>query len=133
MYYPLLRARQFELIALRELVLENSIQGVVYPILEPVKETHNNLDIAFDIFLNGNQSAYLIINPGNGEMAGDGTHYLEYLTNKSPGTYLPAFRYQIHSVITLSIMLSTKEQSIFIQLKKSSNSTKKKSLYMSAC
>lgn len=94
MYYPLLRARQFELIALRELVLENAIQGVVTPILEPVKETHNNLDIAFDVFVNGDQSAYIIVNPGNGEMAGDGTHYLEYLAIKGSGTYLPAFRYR---------------------------------------
>lgn len=53
MYYPLLRARQFELITIRELVAENAIQGVVTPIFEPVKETHNNLDIAFDIFWKG--------------------------------------------------------------------------------
>ncbi|MCP4461114.1 MAG: sce7725 family protein [Cytophagales bacterium] len=94
MYYPLLRARQFELIALRELVTENAIQGVVTPIIEPVKETHNNLDIAFDIFHQGAQPAYLILNPGNGVMAGDGSHYLEYLTAKERGTYLPAFRYR---------------------------------------
>jgi hypothetical protein len=94
MYYPLLRARQFELIALRELVTENAIQDVVIPILEPVKETHNNLDIAFDIFQQGGQSVYLILNPGIGEMAGDGTHYLDYLLTKEPGTYLPAFRYR---------------------------------------
>ncbi len=94
MYYPLLRARQFELITIRELVAENAIQGVVTPIFEPVKETHNNLDIAFDIFWKGNQSAYLILNPGIGEMAGDGTHYLDYLLSKELGTYLPAFRYR---------------------------------------
>jgi hypothetical protein len=34
MYYPLLRARQFELITIRELVVENAIQGVVTPIFE---------------------------------------------------------------------------------------------------
>lgn len=93
MYYPLLRARQFELIALRELVKENAIQGVVTPIIEPVKETHNNLDIAFDIFQEGGQSVYMILNPANGEMTGDGTHYLNYLNSKEQGTYLPAFRY----------------------------------------
>lgn len=94
MYYPLLRARQFELIALRELVIENAIQGVVTPILEPVKETHNNLDIAYDIFRQGGQSVYLILNPGYGEMAGDGSHYIDYLLTKELGTYLPAFRYR---------------------------------------
>jgi hypothetical protein len=94
MYYPLLRARQFELIALRELVIENAIQGVVTPIIEPVKKTHTNLDIAYDIFLQGEQSVYLILNPGIGEMAGDGTYYLDYLLSKESGTYLPAFRYR---------------------------------------
>ncbi|WKV14029.1 sce7725 family protein [Marivirga harenae] len=94
MYYPLLRARQFELITIRELVSENAIQGVVTPIFEPVKETHNNLDIAFDIFQQGTQSAYLILNPDIGEIPGDGTHYLNYLISKQPGTYLPAFRYR---------------------------------------
>lgn len=50
MYYPLLRARQFELIALRELALEQATQGMIIPILEPVKETHNNLTLAHKIF-----------------------------------------------------------------------------------
>lgn len=94
MYYPLLRARQFELITIRELVAENAIQDVVTPIFEPVKETHNNLEIAFNIFQQGTQSAYLILNPSIGEMAGDGTHYLDYLLSKESGTYLPAFRYR---------------------------------------
>jgi len=94
MYYPLLRARQFELITLRELVAENAIQGVVTPVIEPVKETHNNLDLAFDVFQEGDQPVYVIMNPENGEMAGDGSHYIDYLSNKEEGTYLPAFRYK---------------------------------------
>lgn len=47
MYYPLLRARQFELIALRELAIEGATQGVIIPILEPVKERDNNLNRCF--------------------------------------------------------------------------------------
>ena len=94
MYYPLLRARQFELIALRELATEGAIQDVVIPILEPVKKTHNNLNLAYEVFLQKKQSTYLIMNPGNGEMAGDRTHYLDYLATLEQGTYLPAFRYR---------------------------------------
>jgi len=93
MYYPLLRARQFELISLRELTIEGAIQGVVIPILEPIKET-NNLDLAFEIFRQAGQSSYLIMNPGDGKMAGDGTHYLNYITSLEQGTYMPAFRYR---------------------------------------
>lgn len=93
MYYPLLRARQFELITLRELANEDAIQGYVMPILEPVKETHNNLNIAFEVFEKKRQQAYLILNPENGEMSGDGTHYLDYFSEKSNNVFLPAFKY----------------------------------------
>jgi hypothetical protein len=93
MYYPLLRARQFELIALRELAIEGATQGVIIPIIDPVKETHNNLNLAYDVFYNTNQKAYLILNPGNGEMSGDGMHYLEYISTLEEQVYLPAFKY----------------------------------------
>lgn len=43
MYFPYLRARQFELITLRELVIENKLKNIT-PILEPVKESFNNLN-----------------------------------------------------------------------------------------
>ena len=46
MYYPFLRARQFELINIRELAAEGSIQGHVVPVLEPVKESSNSLNLA---------------------------------------------------------------------------------------
>lgn len=94
MYYPLLRARQFELIALRELAIEGITQGVIIPILEPVKEKDNNLNLAFKVFQEKGQTAYLILNPSVGDRAGDDTDYLDYLHKLEPGTYLPAFRYR---------------------------------------
>ena len=48
MYFPYLRARQFELITLRELVIEGAL-GKITPVLEPVKETFNNLNLAHKI------------------------------------------------------------------------------------
>jgi len=94
MYYPLLRARQFELIALRELAIQEAIQDVVIPILEPVKETHSNLNLAYDVFNQRGQSAILIMNPGIGEITGDGTHYLEYIATLENRVYQPGFRYR---------------------------------------
>ena len=44
MYFPYLRARQFELITLRDLVSEEELQGKIMPVIEPVKETFNNLN-----------------------------------------------------------------------------------------
>lgn len=97
MYYPFLRARQFELIALRELAAEGATQGVIVPILEPVKETHNNLILAHKVFLEREQTAYLIVNPKIGELSGDKNYYLEYLTSIEKRVFKPAFHYRNNS------------------------------------
>ena len=94
MYFPFLRARQFELIALRELVIEGATQGVIVPILEPVKETHNNLNLAHKVFQEKGQSAYLVVNPKFGELAGDSQFYIEYLATLNYEVFLPAFHYK---------------------------------------
>ncbi|MFN6380379.1 MAG: sce7725 family protein [Flavobacteriales bacterium] len=94
MYYPFLRARQFELIALRELATEEATQEVIIPILEPVKETHNNLNLAHKVFQEKGQSAYLVVNPKFGELAGDSQFYIEYLATLNYEVFLPAFHYR---------------------------------------
>jgi hypothetical protein len=94
MYYPFLRARQFELIALRELATEGATQGFIVPILEPVKETHNNLNLAHKVFQEKGQSAYLVVNPKFGELAGDSQFYIEYLATLNYEVFLPAFHYR---------------------------------------
>lgn len=94
MYYPFLRARQFELIALRELAAEEATQGVIIPILEPVKKTHNNLTLAHKVFQDKSQTAYLIVNPTIGELAGDSNFYLDYLTELKDAMFFPAFHYK---------------------------------------
>lgn len=94
MYYPFLRARQFELIALRELANEEMTQGYILPILEPVKESHNNLDLAYKVFQFRQQAAYLIINSSAGDLNGDNSKYLDYLSVLDGETFLPAFHYR---------------------------------------
>jgi hypothetical protein len=93
MYYPYLRARQFELIALRELSIEGATQGCICPILEPVKESYSNLNLAYTIFQQYEQGAYLVVNSLLGELAGDNNQYLEYLAGLNQITFLPAFHY----------------------------------------
>lgn len=105
MYYPYLRARQFELIALRELAIEEATQNVIVPIIEPIKETHNNLTLAHNVFVEKNQTAYLIVNPIIGELAGDSDFYLRYLAELNNSILRPAFHYKnnyefIHNCIS---------------------------------
>ncbi|MDP3443718.1 MAG: sce7725 family protein [Ignavibacteria bacterium] len=94
MYYPFLRGRQFELIALRELAAEEATQGVIVPILEPVKETHNNLTLAHKVFQEKAQTAYLIVNPTIGELTGDSHFYIEFIATLESEIFHPAFHYR---------------------------------------
>lgn len=94
MYYPFLRARQFELIALRELAIEGATQRDIVPIIEPVKESHNNLTLAHKVFLEKEQTTYLIVNPTIGELVGDSVFYLDYLRGLEGEVFFPAFHYK---------------------------------------
>lgn len=91
MYYPFLRGRQFELIALRELAIEGFTQEHILPIIEPVKKSFNNLTIANSVFQDERQTAYLILNPLVGEIKGDKNHYLAFLAELENTALRPAF------------------------------------------
>jgi len=93
MYYPLLRARQFELIALRELAIQGITQDYILPILEPVKESRNNLNLACKVFQQHEQQVYLIVNPTVGELTGDDYVFLEYIAQQGGDILIPAFYY----------------------------------------
>jgi hypothetical protein len=71
MYFPYLRARQFELISLRELSAEPQFKSHVIPVLEPVRESVNGLILANKIFTENSFNPFLIVNPLQGEMAGE--------------------------------------------------------------
>lgn len=79
MYYPFLRARQFELIAIRELALEGAMTGAIFPILEPVRESMSGMNLAVKVLRGVEQVAYLVLNPTVGEAPGDGTLFARYL------------------------------------------------------
>src|SRR5690554_2261505 len=94
MYYPVLRARQFELIMLRELAREGMLKDYILPILEPVKESYNNLNLALREFELSNQHAYLILNPEFGQKNGDTLYYLDYIHALEVSLFIPAFHYR---------------------------------------
>lgn len=68
MYYPYLRGRQFELIALREYAVCRGNNNNIIPIIEPVKKTFNSLKLALPILRNGNVKYALVLNPQVGEI-----------------------------------------------------------------
>lgn len=66
MYFPYLRGRQFELIALRELVERSSISEKVTPIVEPVKLS-STLITTLNAFVKAKRRIALVTNPQVGE------------------------------------------------------------------
>lgn len=69
MYFPYLRGKQFELIALREISLFLIENQLVSPIIEPVKETTVTLEKTLSILIENNQNFNLIFNPVVGDIA----------------------------------------------------------------
>jgi len=69
MYYPYLRGRQFELIALREYAQIYKGTNKVIPIIEPVKKAFNSMKLALPLLVQGNVKFALILNPQVGEIS----------------------------------------------------------------
>jgi len=67
MYYPYLRGRQFELIALREYALCHGNKNNILPIIEPVKRTFNSMKLALPKLKEGDVKFSLILNPQVGD------------------------------------------------------------------
>lgn len=70
MYFPYLRGRQFELIALRELVENSLLSDKIIPIIEPVKLS-STLIKTIKIFQNADKKLALILNPQVGSFISD--------------------------------------------------------------
>lgn len=66
MYFPYLRGRQFELIALRELLEKGLIGNKIIPVIEPIKPT-STLVKTLELFANKQHLCALIRNPEVGE------------------------------------------------------------------
>ena len=97
MYYPYLRAKQFELKALREFSEEHSGSNIV-PILEPVKKQSVALERAVGDMMENKMRFALVLNPTDGDFKHDTVSFgawleeSKLLLNGSQGIeWIPAF------------------------------------------
>jgi hypothetical protein len=92
MYYPYLRGRQFELIALREYAQQKGKKNNIIPIIEPVKATFNSMKLALPKLIAEDVKFALILNPQVGEIKNIST-ITESLNNELLDTsnWIPAF------------------------------------------
>ena len=62
MYFPYVRGKQYELLALRELVLNNKMGNKIIPIIEPIKPS-STLIKTLESFIEKKQHVIIISNP----------------------------------------------------------------------
>lgn len=67
MYYPYLRGKQYELLALRDFSSENQNNEKIIPIIEPVKQQVNGLNLAMSAMMNNGMRFAVILNPMDGD------------------------------------------------------------------
>ena len=108
MYYPYLRAKQYELKALREFSAEHKEQNSIIPILEPVKQQPNALSLAIDEMLTNRLKFALILNPNDGDFKHPTVHFDTWFQNKglmeNKDSWIPAFLYSkrdAHEILSL--------------------------------
>ena len=70
MYFPILRGRQFELLALRECVERNILSNQIIPIVEPVKVS-STYTKTIDSFIKADKSIAIVRNPQVGSWTKD--------------------------------------------------------------
>ncbi|MFS4484207.1 sce7725 family protein [Hyunsoonleella sp. 2307UL5-6] len=87
MYFPYLRGKQFELIALRELcsIFPQELNKIS-PIIEPVKVS-STIKTTLAEFVNRNANFNLIINPRVGDLEGQYKRIIEIITSSIPAEY----------------------------------------------
>lgn len=98
MYYPYLRAKQFELLALREFSSEYKNNDKIVPIIEPVKNQFNGLNQTVSSLKENGMKFALILNPNEGDFKhqnvdNDILKNLAGLT-ADEGSWIPAYIYK---------------------------------------
>lgn len=101
MYYPYLRGKQYELLALRDFSSENQNNEKIVPIIEPVKQQVNGLNMAINAMITSGMRFAVILNPWDGDfkhtnvnndVIGTLTPLTEYREH-----WIPAYRYKGHA------------------------------------
>lgn len=93
MYYPYLRGKQFELMALREFSQEKSCNHFICPIIEPVKSNLNALNNAIRVMKEQGLSFVLVLNPNDGDFKYTKSDLLVELEELREANWKPAFLY----------------------------------------
>ncbi|WP_437497468.1 sce7725 family protein [Sorangium sp. So ce1099] len=70
MYFPLLRGKQYDLMAVRELAPQFAERSLIVPIIEPVK-VNSTTRLSLDHYVQANMRFILVVNPLVGDVVGN--------------------------------------------------------------
>jgi hypothetical protein len=87
MYFPLIRGKQFELIALRDLSSQMADSKKISPIIEPVKEAFSVLEKTLNVLIHYNINFTIILNPIEGDLKGGKQQQVADFITKSLSQY----------------------------------------------
>ena len=90
-YYPYLRGKQFELLALREAAPTLASSNFT-PIIEPVKESGKSLERSLSALSASNATAFLVINPEFGALATAENSNTLFEQNDTPSNIIQTIR-----------------------------------------
>lgn len=110
MYFPYLRGRQFELIALRELVEKDVLSSKIIPIIEPVKLS-STLVKTIETYRANNKQLAFITNPKVGSFNSDVREKKNQKLKESLVTSLS----ESNNIIFLNLLRSNSEPNEFIK------------------
>ena len=119
MYFPYLRGKQFELIALREFAIQYPNTEQIIPIIEPVKSTFNGLTTAARIMFEQNLRFALVLNPADGDFKRITKDILSEISilSENMEKWIPTFLYQNNGETILSAIQDQELNNVMVILK----------------
>ena len=76
MYFPYLRGKQYELLALKDFSQMSPNNAKIVPIIEPVKNQVNGLNSALETMIKNGMRFALILNPKDGDFKRNADNYM---------------------------------------------------------
>lgn len=96
MYFPYLRGKQFELLALRDFASRNPNNKKIIPIIEPVKQQYGGINTAITILQENNLHFAIVLNPKDGDFKHPNidNDILNNLVSLNRDLWIPAYIYK---------------------------------------
>ena len=120
MYFPYLRGKQYELLALRDFAIRTHNKEHIVPIIEPVKQQFSGLNTAISTMLDNGLRFTMILNPKDGDfkhpnVKNDILDSLTALSNSHEG-WIPAYIYKRNADTLIDHIVKNNLQQVMIIL-----------------